>query len=155
MPAVWIAWSLIFFCISMLDFVWDQPFSSASTDHSAPTFQSSSALAVSLSESDQIALAPRMIISFVFLLGLVYFVLVVRTFRRWGDKGVAKFVRESMETGRPWSPNPGRCAPSSPRPSLESRFSRRKELEMGDDEKMGTKQIRTERRAHSVDSAGV
>ena len=151
MPVVWLAWSLILFCICMIDFVWEQPFTSPSTDNSAPTFQSSNALAVSLSRSDRIALAPRIIISLVFLLGLAYFVLVLRTFWRWSDKRVEKYV---TETGRPLSP-PARGAPLPQRPSLESRLSRRKDLEIGDDDKMGTEENHTERRAHSVDSAVV
>ncbi|KAF8520030.1 hypothetical protein BU17DRAFT_21565, partial [Hysterangium stoloniferum] len=71
MPAVWISWSMVFFCIAILDFVWDQPFSPPPPlDDLIP-------------RRDLPALTPRILISFVFLLGLFYFILVIRTFRRW------------------------------------------------------------------------
>lgn len=156
MPAVWIAWSLLFFCASILDFVWEQPYlPDSSSPASSGTFievtqsQNTSAL-VSLSHTDRIVLAPRIIISFTFVLGLIYLLLVVRTFRRWGDPRIPEDVRESMETGR-WTPrsrSPGRSVPGSPRQSRESRF------EIAD-EKSGMKQIGHERTARSVDSESV
>ena len=79
----------------------------------------------------------------------------MRTFRRWGDKRVAKFVKENMETGRAWSPNPAQGVPLPQRPSLDSHFSGRNGLEMGDDDKMGMEQNRTGRQARSVDPVGV
>ena len=153
MPAVWIAWSLIFFCICIIDFLWEQPFTSP--DNSAPTVQSSNVLAVSLSKSDRTALPPRIIVTFVFCLGLVYFALVLRTFRRWGGRRVAKFVKENMDTGRAWSPDLAQGVPLPERRSLDSRFSGRNGAKMGGDEKMGMEQNRTEKRARSVDSARV
>ena len=153
MPAVWIAWSMLFFCISILAFVWDQPFSPPSSSPAITTndtVASQNALAISLSQTDQAALAPRILISFTFALGLIYFVLVVRTFRSWGDPIISQDVRESMETGRwtPRSPSPGHIMPASPRLSRESRF------DIGD-EKLGIKQISHDRRTRSVDSLSV
>jgi hypothetical protein len=155
MPAVWISWSLLFFCVSILDFVWDQPFSSQSSPPVVSTAfteasGSRNVLAVSLSPSNHTALAPRIIISFVFLLGLIYLALVVRTFRSWGDPTISDDVRESMETGRwtPRSPSPGRGALASPRLSRESRFDTV-------DEKLGMKQSGHERRTYSVDSVSI
>ncbi|KAF8581990.1 hypothetical protein K439DRAFT_1352353 [Ramaria rubella] len=136
MPAVWIAWSMLFFCISILDFVWDQPFSSSSS--------------VRDFVADHTALAPRIVISSVFLLGLVYFTLIVRTFRSWSDPRLSQVVRESMETGRwtPQSPSPGSVALYSP--GLGREFGKGLGIE---DEKLGMKQMKHERRTRSVDSA--
>lgn len=153
MPAVWISWSMVFFCVSILDFVWDQPFSSptsssatttATTNTTAPLFKTDHA--ISVSHSDNTALVPRIIISCIFALGLIYLVLVVRTFRSWGDPSIPPDVRESMETGRwtPRSPSPGR----SPRLSRDSR------LDIAD-EKLGMRSAGHERRTRSIDSASV
>jgi hypothetical protein len=139
MPAVWIAWSMLFFCICILGLVWDQPFSPTSSSPAVPavpaqTSQSKTALAISSSETDYRALAPRIIISFTFVLGLIYFMLVVHTFRRWGDPRISQDVREGMKTGRwtPQSPNLGHGALASPQPIRESRLD--------GDEKLGIKQ---------------
>lgn len=150
---------MLFFCISILGFVWDQPFSPSSTSPAVTTdgavtaaekSQTQNALAISLSETDYTALVPRILISSIFVLGLIYFVLVVRTFRSWGDPTISQDVRESMETGR-WTPrslSPGPTAPASPRLSRESR------LDIVD-EKLGINQIGHERRTRSVDSLSV
>ncbi|KAF8509637.1 hypothetical protein JB92DRAFT_2729700 [Gautieria morchelliformis] len=149
MPAVWIAWSMLFFCICIIGLVWDQPFSPTSSSPAVPTVstQTSRVLAVSSSGTDHGALAPRIVISFTFVLGLVYFILVVRTFRRWGDPRISQDVREVMETGK-WttqSPSLGNGAPASPQPIPESRFD-------GDEKKQT---IGRERRTRSVDSVSI
>ncbi|KDR79524.1 hypothetical protein GALMADRAFT_63592, partial [Galerina marginata CBS 339.88] len=75
MPATWLAWSMILYIITIMAFVWrTSPFPSSlpSTPDPVPT-----------SSSAQI-LIPRIVISLVFSLGLVYFVLIAATLRRYG-----------------------------------------------------------------------
>ena len=66
-PAVWLAWSVIFFIIAMLAFLW-----TSGTDKS-PTPPTS-----------REALAPRVIVTAVFALGALFFVLIIRTFQSYG-----------------------------------------------------------------------
>ncbi|GJJ07955.1 hypothetical protein Clacol_002162 [Clathrus columnatus] len=111
MPAVWIAWSMLFFCISILAFVWEQPnafsFDDIFTENDALTRE---ALWKARFSSTGAAIVPKVLVSFVFILGLLYFALVIRTFRSWRDTGISQGVRNSMEIGR-WttrSPSPGK-----------------------------------------------
>ncbi|KIK92789.1 hypothetical protein PAXRUDRAFT_146559 [Paxillus rubicundulus Ve08.2h10] len=69
MPSVWLAWSMIFFIIAILSFVWR----SGSTADSVPPSLSPSA-----------ALGPRIALTALFLLGLVYFVAIVKTLHTYG-----------------------------------------------------------------------
>ncbi|EJD42373.1 hypothetical protein AURDEDRAFT_185998 [Auricularia subglabra TFB-10046 SS5] len=66
-PAIWLAWSVIFFCAAMLAFLW----TSGTDDPPKP-----------LPPGD--ALIPRIIVTAVFALGGLYFILVIRTFRSYG-----------------------------------------------------------------------
>lgn len=98
---------MLFFCVSIFDFVWDQP---------SPGLDITSYRA---------ELTSRILISFVFCLGIVYFILVIRTFRSWRDPSISELERENMEVGR-WttrSPSPGRDV-HSPRPpaNMEQRL---------------------------------
>ncbi|KAJ3777037.1 hypothetical protein FB446DRAFT_213072 [Lentinula raphanica] len=74
MPAIWMSWSMILFILSILSFVWRTGDSSDPEDR-APL-------------SDTAELGPRVAITFVFLLGMVYFFLIVRTLRGYGSKKV-------------------------------------------------------------------
>ncbi|KAK7031663.1 hypothetical protein R3P38DRAFT_2522605 [Favolaschia claudopus] len=84
MPAVWLAWSIITFLISIMSFVW----LSGSTQD-----------AVDFSVSFRAALGPRIALTVVFALGIIYFVLIVRTFHRYGDP----LDREWMRTVNEWT----------------------------------------------------
>ncbi|KAL4075486.1 hypothetical protein J3A83DRAFT_4068433, partial [Scleroderma citrinum] len=70
MPCVWLAWSMIFFIIAILTFVWR---SGSTTDPALPSPLSPSA-----------ELGPRIVVSAFFFLGLVYFVAIVKTLRSYG-----------------------------------------------------------------------
>ncbi|KAJ3964389.1 hypothetical protein EV361DRAFT_955992 [Lentinula raphanica] len=74
MPAIWMSWSMILFILSILSFVWRTGDSSDPQDR--PPL------------SDAAELGPRVAITFVFLLGMVYFFLIVRTLRGYGSKKV-------------------------------------------------------------------
>jgi hypothetical protein len=70
LPAVFLSWSLIAFVISILAYTW--------------TTGTATLPAVI---GNDVAVWPRLGITSVFVLGLVYFVLVVRTFRSYADPG--------------------------------------------------------------------
>jgi hypothetical protein len=74
MPAVWLAWSLILFVISLLSFVWR---TGASNDPASP---------VPLSPHG--ALAPRIVITCVLAVAVIYFALIVKTLRRYAGKSI-------------------------------------------------------------------
>ncbi|KAL1756129.1 hypothetical protein FB107DRAFT_290387 [Schizophyllum commune] len=73
MPAVWLLWSIISFIVSIMAFVWR----TGASDHSDPA---------NLPTSPTQLLVSRIIISTSLALGAIYFVLVVRTFARYGDR---------------------------------------------------------------------
>ncbi|KAH7099328.1 hypothetical protein BKA62DRAFT_314628 [Auriculariales sp. MPI-PUGE-AT-0066] len=66
-PAIWLAWSVIFFIVTILAFLWT---SGTTNPPHTPSW-------------DQ-ALGPRVFVTCVFVLGLVYFLLVITTFRSYG-----------------------------------------------------------------------
>ncbi|KAL0948924.1 hypothetical protein HGRIS_009032 [Hohenbuehelia grisea] len=83
MPSVWLAWSMISFVISILSFVWR----TGSTDDPLERPQI----------SPRMALAPRIIITFMLFLGLVYFVFIIKTLKRYGAHiGVGRVSGMSM-----------------------------------------------------------
>ncbi|KAF7371078.1 hypothetical protein MSAN_00742300 [Mycena sanguinolenta] len=83
MPAIWLAWSIISFLTCIMSFIW---------------------LTGSSQDQDDFAMSPRATLgsrlglTLVFALGVVYFVLVVGTFHRWGDP----LDREWMRTVDEW-----------------------------------------------------
>ncbi|TDL20232.1 hypothetical protein BD410DRAFT_386979 [Rickenella mellea] len=70
MPAVWLSWSIIAFCASILAYVWT---TGSNTDN--PTLPSRHA-----------DLGPRILISAIFGVGLVYLGLILQTFQAYGDE---------------------------------------------------------------------
>ena len=70
MPATWLAWSLIFFVVCLISFIWR----AGSLDDEKMRELSSSR-----------ALLPRVIASSIFGVGFVYFILIVLTLRRYGS----------------------------------------------------------------------
>ncbi|KAJ6580888.1 hypothetical protein B0H19DRAFT_1251168 [Mycena capillaripes] len=124
MPAVWLAWSIITFLTCIMSFIW----LSGSTQDP-----------VDFAVSPRAALGPRIGLTVVFSLGLIYFVLIVRTFHRYGDpldrewmRTVNQWTKEALATtealGGPSQtyPHPG-GGPfySRPPPSRSSRFAGR------------------------------
>jgi len=77
LPAVWLAWSMIAFFTAIMSFVWT---SGSSSDNPQPP-------------SARIETIPRVIVSFIFVAGLVYFALVIRTFANYGG------LRPQLELG--------------------------------------------------------
>ncbi|TFL00158.1 hypothetical protein BDV98DRAFT_650534 [Pterulicium gracile] len=70
MPAIWLAWAMIWFITTILCFVWRS--GSSSDPEEYPPI------------STKNALIPRIIISAVFVVGIVYFGLIVKTLRGYG-----------------------------------------------------------------------
>ncbi|PPQ74666.1 hypothetical protein CVT24_003823 [Panaeolus cyanescens] len=70
MPAVWLAWSMISYIICIMAYVWR----TGTTADDGREIMSSNA-----------ALAPRIVVSCVLCLGLIYFILIASTLRRYGD----------------------------------------------------------------------
>ncbi|KAJ3785829.1 hypothetical protein GGU10DRAFT_375436 [Lentinula aff. detonsa] len=79
MPAVWMSWSMILFIVSILSFVWRTGAESDPHDR-APL-------------SDRAALGPRIAITFVFFLGMLYFFLIVRTLQSYGSNNAGRGER--------------------------------------------------------------
>ncbi len=71
LPGVWLAWSVLGFIVSIMSYVWR---TGASNDAHKPL-------------SPTAAYVPRIAITCQLALGLVYFGLVVRTFRSYGEAG--------------------------------------------------------------------
>ncbi|TFK66134.1 hypothetical protein BDN72DRAFT_772446, partial [Pluteus cervinus] len=82
MPVVWIAWSMIFFVFSLLSYIW-RTGSSSDPPQRNP-----------LSPSG--ALVARIMITLVFGLGMVYFVLIVVTLRRYGQSTQGRGMRSKI-----------------------------------------------------------
>ncbi|KAI9455783.1 hypothetical protein BJY52DRAFT_1278584 [Lactarius psammicola] len=71
LPGVWLAWSVLAFIVAIMSFVW----------RTGARGQSQSPL------SPKAELGPRIGITCQVVLGLVYFILVIRTFRNYGEVG--------------------------------------------------------------------
>ncbi|KAF9459264.1 hypothetical protein BDZ94DRAFT_1117209, partial [Collybia nuda] len=69
MPAVWLSWSIILFMTSIMAYLWR----TGSTND--PTLQL----------SPRMALGPRLAVSGLFALGILYLGLIIFTLRRYGD----------------------------------------------------------------------
>ena len=78
MPGVWLAWSVLAFIVAIMSFVWR---TGASGESHPPLMRGPE-------------FGPRIGITCQLLLGLVYFALVIRTFRNYGETGrKARVVR--------------------------------------------------------------
>ncbi|PPQ98668.1 hypothetical protein CVT26_013814 [Gymnopilus dilepis] len=70
MPATWLSWSMVMYIVTIMSFVWrTTPFSQPSTTDESPVQ----------------VLIPRLIISLVVTLGVVYFFLIATTLRKYGE----------------------------------------------------------------------
>ncbi|KAF9044163.1 hypothetical protein BJ165DRAFT_1479493 [Panaeolus papilionaceus] len=70
LPAVWLAWSIILYIVCIMSYVWR---TGADIDSNREPFTTKQAL------------APRIVVSVVLFLGLVYLVKIIMTLRRYGD----------------------------------------------------------------------
>ncbi|OAX34449.1 hypothetical protein K503DRAFT_774526 [Rhizopogon vinicolor AM-OR11-026] len=70
MPAVWLAWAMFFFITAILAFVWRY---GSSSDPADPASLSTAA-----------ELAPRIAVTSLFVLGLIYFTMIVKTLQNYG-----------------------------------------------------------------------
>jgi hypothetical protein len=77
-PAIWLAYSMISFCVAILSFVW-----TTGTDKMPQP------------PSTEMAIAPRIVVTGVFAIGVLVFIAVIRTFRSWTDDIV--YVRNSED----------------------------------------------------------
>jgi hypothetical protein len=78
LPGVWLAWSVLAFVVAIMSFIWR---TGANGETNLPL-------------SKRQAFGPRIGITCQLLLGLVYFALVIRTFRSYGESGrKARVVR--------------------------------------------------------------
>lgn len=71
MPAIWLAWSMIAFVVSILSFVWRTGASADPADGNRRPLTSDEALAI------------RVVVTFIFCLGLLHFVMIIQTFRSY------------------------------------------------------------------------
>lgn len=102
MPAVWMAWSVVTFVVCILSYLWrtggeDDP------EERAPLGKRG-------------VLAPRIVITLVFALGLVYFTLIIRTLARYGTHHSDKVYGTT-----PTPPRRGGSLPGSAPGSLSGR----------------------------------
>ncbi|KAG8840391.1 hypothetical protein FRC20_005619 [Serendipita sp. 405] len=83
LPVTWLAWSLIFFCVALISFVWT---SGNGRYLTAPTS----------SDTAAVILVPRILVTLLFLIGCLYFGFVLNTFRVWAlpPKPAAPTLRE-------------------------------------------------------------
>src|SRR5258708_135369 len=92
MPAVFLCWSLVSFIIAILTFVW-----TSGTDNPPASI------------SPTAATGPRVFITLAFVLGLIYFVAVIRTFKGYMDLKKRREATPALIEGgdrRAWSPKP-------------------------------------------------
>ncbi|KAJ7173467.1 hypothetical protein C8R46DRAFT_892782 [Mycena filopes] len=91
MPAAWLAWSIIMFFTCIMSFIW---LSGSSQDQ------------VDFSVSPRVLLGLRIALTLVFVLGIIYFVLIVRTFHRYGDPLDREWRRRVDEWTKEMDPYP-------------------------------------------------
>lgn len=98
MPAVWMAWSMVLFIVSILSFVW----------------RTGSVLDPQQREplGAYAALGPRIAVTLLFTIGMFYFVMIVKTLKRYGVQG---------------TPNPRPLSPRVDPDSGEEQRGRRRE----------------------------
>ncbi|KAI0036231.1 hypothetical protein K488DRAFT_82340 [Vararia minispora EC-137] len=81
MPAVWLAWSLISFIAAIMSYVWRTHSDSSPTERST---------------SDRAALGIRISVSSVLALGVVFFVAMLSTFSKYGERMDAEWKRKKL-----------------------------------------------------------
>ncbi|KAF8211143.1 hypothetical protein K438DRAFT_1569898 [Mycena galopus ATCC 62051] len=115
MPAVWLAWSIVTFLTCIMSFIWLSGSSQDEDDNFVV--------------SPRAALGCRVGLTVVFALGVIYFVLIVRTFHRYGDpldREWMRAVNEWTKEAYPGSQNPHSAPqPASGPPHPSARLSLR------------------------------
>ncbi|KAI0092886.1 hypothetical protein BDY19DRAFT_926949 [Irpex rosettiformis] len=76
MPAVWLSWSMLSFCFAILSYVWRTGASDDPSDGTYPPLTPGEALAI------------RTVLTVLFGVGLVFFVMILRTFASYGTREV-------------------------------------------------------------------
>jgi hypothetical protein len=95
LPGVWLAWSMVAFLVSIMAFVWR----TGAKDDPDPDTGTGTGTERELSGAKM--LGPRIAISAVFAIGIVYFVLVIFTFKRYsaGRPRRTQHRREATDPG--------------------------------------------------------
>lgn len=88
MPAIWLAWAMTAFCVAIMSYVWRTGSSADPPDGVRPPLSPGQALAV------------RIVLSTIFVLGVVYFILILRTFSSYGERETG-WRRSWLATGHP------------------------------------------------------
>lgn len=114
MPAIWLAWAMTAFCVAIMSYVWRTGSAADPPDGMRPQLDPGPALAL------------RVVLTAVFVIGLVYFVLILRTFGRYGERE-AGWRRSWLATSHPRA---GRARERN-RADDERERGRRREREQG------------------------
>ena len=77
MPAIWLAWAMAAFCVAILSYIWRTGSADDPDDGKHAPLSHGQALAV------------RTALTVIFGLGLIYFILVLRTFGTYGEGEVS------------------------------------------------------------------
>ncbi|KAG5350783.1 hypothetical protein C0989_009292 [Termitomyces sp. Mn162] len=93
MPAVWMSWAMVLFIASIISFVWRTDSVNDPTDR--PPL------------GNRGALGTRLAITGVFILGMIYFILIVRTLRSYGMHANNKVWSRRQLAEREQTPRPG------------------------------------------------
>ena len=88
MPGIWLAWAMVAFCFAIMSYVWRTGSSDDPSDGVRPQ------------PAPHQALGLRVVLTAVFALGLVYFILIVRTFGSYGERETG-WRRSWLATGHP------------------------------------------------------
>lgn len=86
MPAIWLAWAMTAFCVAVLSYIWRTGDTDDPGDGVRPQL------------SPRAAAAVRTVLTVVFGVGVVYFVLIIRTFASYGERE-AGWRRSWLATG--------------------------------------------------------
>lgn len=99
MPAIWLAWAMVAFCVAIMSYIWRTGSSADPSDGTRSPLSPSEALAV------------RIVLTTVFAVGLVFYVMILRTFASYGERE-AGWRRSWLATG---NRGPGERARERPR----------------------------------------
>ncbi|KAF9475835.1 hypothetical protein BDN70DRAFT_923746 [Pholiota conissans] len=145
-PAVWMAWSMLLFLSAILSFVWRTGSINDSANR-APL-------------DSQAVLGPRIGITTVLLLGIIYLGMIVSTFKKYGShKGSSQALAHSHPTTIGARPNGGRTRTGAGSPTFKTKGRRRgedveMEMERRGRERERSASVHVRRREEEPDSRG-